>query len=432
MTDHKLPLWLTIVRNMRTSCSVVALLLAGLCFLAQSAAAQSFTVLHNFTGGVDGSTPEAGVTMDASGNLYGIAVYGGEAGGCEALGCGTVFKLAHRGSSWIFSPLYSFTGGSDGAFPVARVVLGANGTLYGTTFAGGNAYGGNGAGVVFNLRPPAHLQGSVFSPWTETVLHTFAGDGDGAQPTGDLVFDRAGNIYGTASCTSASCRGSVYELMPAGGGWTETILYAFSVGSDGYYPIGGVIFDNAGNLYGATNAGGIFWGTVFQLTPSGSGWTETVLHNFQSASDGGFPAAGLISDASGNLYGTTGAYGPQGGGTVFELSSQDDWTFNLLYGFRCSGDACYSLPGPQASLFMDSSGNLFGTTTQDGAYGYGNVFKLIPQAVGWTYTSLHDFTGGSDGSVPYSSVLEDAHGNLFGTAAEGGSYGKGVVWEITP
>ena len=154
-----------------------------------------------------------------------------------------------------------------------------------------------------------------------------------------------------------------------------------------------MIFDNAGNLYGATNSGGIFWGTVFQLTPSGSGWTETVLHNFQSASDGGFPAAGLISDASGNLYGTTGAYGPQGGGTVFELSSPDDWTFNLLYGFRCSGDACYSLPGPQASLFMDSSGNLFGTTTQDGAYGYGNVFKLTPRAGGWIYSDASRLHG---------------------------------------
>jgi uncharacterized repeat protein (TIGR03803 family) len=394
---------------------------------------QTFTVLHNFTGGADGSTPEAGVTMDASGNLYGTAGAGGETAGCGGLGCGTVYKLARRSSGWIFSPLYSFTGGNDGAFPVARVIPGANGTLYGSTFAGGNAYGVNGAGVVFNLRPPAHLMGSVFSPWTETVLHTFAGDGDGANPTGDLLFDHAGNLYGTASCTTAICRGSVYELKPSNGGWMETILYAFSVGGDGYYPIGGVIFDNAGNLYGVTNAGGIFWGTVFQLIPSGSGWTETVLHNFQSASDGGFPVGGLILDSSGNLYGTTGAYGPQGGGTVFELSPSGSVSmFGLLYGFHCSGDACYSLPGPQASLFMDSAGNLFGTTTQDGAHGYGNVFKLTPQAVGWTYTSLHDFTGGNDGALPYSSVLEDANGNLFGTAAEGGSYNKGVVWEITP
>ena len=418
-------------QNALSFVSVMLFALPVIC--SPSAQAQTFTVLHNFTGGPDGSQPEAGITMDSSGNLYGTAGAGGEAGGCGGLGCGTVYKLARRGSSWIFSPLYSFTGGSDGACPVARVILGANGSLYGTTFAGGDAYGGNGAGVVFNLRPTAHLMGSVFSPWTETVLHTFAGGSDGANPTGDLIFDHAGNLYGTASCTTAICRGSVYELKPAGGGWTETILYAFSVGSDGYYPIGGVIFDNAGNLYGVTNAGGIFWGTIFELTASGSGWTETVLHNFQSASDGAFPVGGLISDSSGNLYGTTGAYGPQGGGAVFELSpSNGIWTFDLAYDFHCSGDICYSLPGPQANLFMDSSGNLFGTTTQDGAYGYGNVFKLTPQAVGWTYTSLHDFTGGSDGAVPYSSVLEDANGNLFGTAAEGGTYGKGVVWEITP
>ncbi len=412
---------------------VFAILFAPLVVASPLMQAQTFTVLHNFTGGTDGSQPEAGLTMDGSGNFYGTAGAGGEVGGCGGLGCGTVYKLARRGSGWIFSPLYSFTGGSDGAFPVARVALGANGTLYGTTFAGGDDYGGNGAGVVFNLRPPAHLMGSVFSPWTETVLHTFAGGGDGANPTGDLVFDRTGNIYGTASCTTAICQGSVYELKPSGGGWTETVLYAFSVGSDGYYPIGGVIFDNAGNLYGVTNAGGIFYGTAFQLTPSGSGWTESILHNFQSGSDGGFPVAGLIFDSSGNLYGTAAAYGPQGGGTVFELSrAGSSWMFDLLYGFHCSGDACYSLPGPQASLFMDSAGNILGTTTQDGAYGYGNVFKLTPQAVGWTYTSLHDFTGGSDGAIPYSSVLEDANGNLFGTAAEGGTYDKGVVWEITP
>jgi hypothetical protein len=414
---------------------VRVMLFALLIICSPSAHAQTFTVLHNFTGGVDGSTPEAGLTMDASGNLYGTAGAGGEAGGCGGLGCGTVYKLTRRGSGWTFSPLYSFTGGSEGAFPVARVIPGANGTLYGSTFAGGNAYWVNGAGVVFNLRPPAHLMGSVFSPWAETVLHTFAGGSDGANPVGDLIFDHAGNIYGAASCLTGEqdCQGTVYEIMPSGGGWTETILYAFSIGSNGYYPTGGVIFDNAGNLYGATEAGGIFWGTVFQLTPSGNGWTETVLHNFQSASDGGFPAAGLILDLSGNLYGTTGTYGPQGGGTVFELSpSGSVWMFDLLYGFHCSGDACYSLPGPQASLFMDSSGNIFGTTTQDGAYAYGNVFKLTPQAVGWTYTSLHDFTGGNDGAIPYSSVLEDANGNLFGTAAEGGAYGKGVVWEIAP
>ena len=396
--------------------------------------AQTFTVLHSFTGGQDGSQPEAGLTMDSSGNLYGTAGAGGEAGGCSGLGCGTVYKLARRGSRWIFSPLYSFTGGSDGAFPGARVILGPNGTLYGTTFAGGDADGDYGAGVVFNLRPPSHLRGSVFSPWTETVLHTFAGGSDGANPVGDLIFDQAGNIYGAASCLNGSnCRGTVYEIMPSGSGWTERILYGFPGGSDGGDPVG-VTFDNAGNLYGTTSGGGILWGTVFELTPSGSGWTETVLHVFQAGSDGGFPVAGLIfNNASGILYGTAAAYGTQGGGTVFELSpSQDDWTFSLLYGFHCSGDACSSLPGPQSSLFMDSAGNLFGTTTQDGAYGYGNVFKLTPQAVGWTYTSLHDFTGGSDGALPYSSVLEDANGNLFGTAAEGGSYNKGVAWEITP
>jgi len=310
------------------------------------------------------------------------------------------------------------------------VIIGANGTLYGTTFAGGNANGLDGAGVVFNLRPPAHTTERAFSPWKETVLHTFAGGGDGANPDGDLLFDHAGNIYGTASCFSGTCRGTVYELTPTGSGWTESILYAFLGGNDGYYPAGGVAFDNAGTLYGVTNSGGMgFLGTVFSLTPSDDGWSETVLHNFQSQNGGAFPSAGLIFDLSGNLYGTT-ASGPQGGGTVFEMSrSLGAWSFGQLYSFYCSGSNC---EGPEASLFLDSAGDLLGTTFEGGAYKRGNVFRLTPQGAGWTYRSLHDFTGGSDGAYPTSRVLEDADGNLFGVAGNGGTYNDGVIWEITP
>lgn len=438
MTNPPQHFTLVLTRALRGTASALALACALTTVAPQPAQAQTFTVVHAFTGGADGGLPQAGVTMDASGNLYGTASEGGLAGACGGAGCGTVYKLARHGSGWVFYPLYSFTGGSDGAFPVARMIVGANGTLYSTTFAGGDTYGYEGAGVVFNLRPPPHVSGRVFSPWTETVLHTFAGGSDGANPDGDLLFDRAGNVYGTASCSSASCRGTVYELTPSGGGWTEAVLYEFTVGSDGYYPQDGVIFDDAGNLYGVTTSGGTYYGTVFQLTPSQGGWAETVLHSFQSKSDGAVPVGGLIFDSSGNLYGTAGGGGPQGGGTVFELTpSSGTWSFGLLYSFYCPGPTCYSLPGPQASLFMDSAGNLFGTTTRDGTYGYGNVFRLTPQAVGWTYTSLHDFTGGSDGAYPYGSVFEDASGNLFGTAAEGGTVsacggGCGVVWEIMP
>ena len=166
------------------------------------------------------------------------------------------------------------------------------------------------------------------------------------------------------------------------------------------------------------------------MTPSGSGWIENVIYNFRDGTDGGYPYAGLIVDQSGNLYGTTTDAGTGGGGTVFELSpSGGGWTYSVLYsiagpfGYQC---------GPAWALVMDVGGNLYGTTQCDGASGRGNVFKLTPSNGSWTYTSLYDFTGGSDGWLPLSSVVFDANGNLYGTAAAGGADDKGVVWEITP
>jgi uncharacterized repeat protein (TIGR03803 family) len=189
-----------------------------------------------------------------------------------------------------------------------------------------------------------------------------------------------------------------------------------------------VIFDRVGNLYGTTVAGGAYsGGLVFQLTPSGSGWTETILHNFQGPSDGTFPIGGLIFDQAGNLYGTTSGNG--GTGSVFELSpSQGGWTFTLLHDFT----PIRGLSGPYAGVTMDAAGNLYGDTL-GGAYGYGEIFKLTPEGNGsWTYTDLYDFFGAEDGSMPYGKVLVDNNGNLFGTASEGGAHGAGVIWEITP
>ena len=393
--------------------------------LIPSAQAQTFTVLHDFTGGQDGSQPVAGLTLDQAGNFYGTASAGGA-------GYGTVFKLTHKHSAWTFGPLYSFGGGNDGAGPVARLVIGTNGTLYGSTAAGGGGscskiYEYSGCGSIFNLRPAAAACKTALCPWTETVLYRFAGGSDGAYPIGQLAFDQAGNIYGTTfDYLQFGSLGTVFGLTPSGGGWTKSAVHRFN-GSDGQYPTAGVIFDQSGNLYGTTYYGGANGdGTVYQLTPSGSGWTENLLYSFQNGSDGENAAAGLIFDSSGNLYGGASAGGSGGGGTVFQLTpSGGHWTLSVINSFTGSG-------GPASSLVSDASGNLYGTTVEDGAHGAGSVFKLTFSGGGWTFTDLYDFTGGSDGANPFGGVTLDANGNLYGTTESGGTYGYGVIWEITP
>jgi uncharacterized repeat protein (TIGR03803 family) len=400
------------------------IVLALTVILTQSAPAQTYKVIYNFTGGQDGAYPEAGLTMDRGGNLYGTAYQGGGSNR------GTVFKLTRKGSGWVLGPLYSFTGGADGSAPLARVVFGPDGSLYGATEFGGRNCG-VGCGTVFNLKPSATGCKTALCSWVETVLYRFSGSSDGANPGyGDLIFDSAGNIYGTTYFGGNNAQGVVYELKPSNGKWTETALYKFTGSSDGANPYAGVIFDQVGNLFGAAYAGGAYgYGTVFELTPSGSGWTEKTLHAFQSWSDGASPFGGLVFDNAGDLYGATSSGGPSSGGTAYALMpSNGNWTFGVLYSFAGSA----YLPGPYGSLTLDAAGNLYGTTTKDGAYGQGSVFKLTLSGGGWAETDLYDFPGGSQGAVPYGSVLVDASGNLYGTASNGGASGYGVVWEITP
>jgi len=408
-------------------CAATALAIAFMLMVVvtQSAQAQTFKVLHNFSGGSDGAAPAAGVTLDKAGNLYGTAYGGGYTGGnCFPGGCGTVYKLTPKGSGWTVNPLYIFTGSGDGDNPEGEVIFGPNGTLYGT--ASGFHYPNNIIGTVFNLRPALRACQSALCPWTETTLFKFDNSVEGLYPLGSVIFDQAGNIYGTTDIGGVYDLGTVYKLTPSGGGWTEKVLYNFS-GPDGTAPKNGVIFDNAGNLYGTTSAGGYGYGTVFELSPSGSVWKESCLYTFDP-SDGYAPYAGLISDQSGNFYGATLEGGTGGGGTVFELTlgANCGWKLKTLHSF--GNYQC----GPRDNLGMDAAGNLYGTTRCEGAYNFGNVFKLTPSDNGWTYTSLHDFTGGSDGANPYSNVVFDTSGNLYGTAYAGGSQGLGVVWEITP
>jgi uncharacterized repeat protein (TIGR03803 family) len=403
------------------TCITLSILFTVMGGFIRSAQSQTFQVIHSFNG-VDGQNPYAGLTIDRGGNLYGTTFQGG------ADGAGTVFKLAPRGSGWIFNPLHSFSR-SDGASPEGRVVFGPDGTLYGTTTFGGLDGCPSGCGTVFNLRPPATACKTGLCPWTKTVLHRFTGGFDGSYPvSGDLVFDDTGDIYGTTS-TGGRGYGVVFELTPSG---TESVLYAF-LGGLVAGPASGVILDNAGNLYGTTTNQG---GALYQLMPSGVGWAENTLFTFENNGNGWYPYGGLIFDHSGNIYGTTYSGGINHGGTAFEATSSNGmWTLNVIYSFR-GFPLC---DGPSASLVMDVAGNLYGTTVC-GPQGYGSVFKLTPSAGGWTYTDLHDFTGNSDGAYPYSNVVLDTSGNLYGTASAGGLYGGdcvgsmgcGVVWEITP
>jgi len=389
--------------------STLSLIAFVLTLGATQAQAQTFTVLHNFTGGADGALPMAGITMDAAGNLYGTTSYGG-AGGTDL---GTVFRLKHSGPNWILTTLHTFVGGADGAYPYGRVAIARDGTLYGTTTEGGSG----GSGTIYRLQPSAAVPRSALAPWNETVLHRFTGS-DGASPQGDLIFDRSGNIYGTTQQGGSAGGGVIYELAFSAGNWTETVLYS----DQGYRtPSGGVVFDGSGNLYGVFEDGGSHGdGAVYELSPAGSGWTEQILYG--PGGEEWNPLGGLIMDPSGNLYGTV----PGFGGGVFELTHTNGWIFNELYDFGGSGE------GPMDKLVMDSAGNLYGTTCQDGDFGSGGVFELVLSNGTWNERWLHSFTGGNDGNCPMSNLVFDANGNLYGTTSFGGTYGSGVVFEITP
>jgi uncharacterized repeat protein (TIGR03803 family) len=230
--------------------------------------------------------------------------------------------------------------------------------------------------------------------------------------------------------------GVVWELTPSSQGWTLSDPYSFS-GPDGSFPLAGVTLDQSGNLYGTTTGGGVYGnGTVFHLTPSGSGWTLNPLYAFQPV-EGEYPPypySTLVLGNSSTLYGSTSTGGSRNGGAVFQLTSANgNWTFSEVYGF--AGPA-YPFSGPDGNLTMDNLGNLYGVTEKEGGsgcggYGCGTIFKLSPGGSGWTLTSLDNFTG-DDGSDPGGNVVIDSSGNLYGTTQYSGAYGRGVVWEITP
>ncbi len=352
-------------------------------------------ILHVFQNDArDGTHPQAGLTLDSAGNLYGTTVYGG--GMCSATGgCGTVFELVHTASGWVERILHTFGNGNDGPYPGGGVVFDAAGNLYGVTagIAGSCSHSpSTNCGAVYELMPRPS------GPWKEKVLHYFRyNQVDGYSPAGNLTFDTQGKLYGGTLSGGAYFDGIAFQLTyTASEGWVEKILYTF-YGGKGVNDAGpaGLILDAAGNLYGVSSAGGDFgWGTVFQLQPSASGpWTLNVLHNFDAnALDGGTPNSGLIRDSADNLYGTT-RYGGSG----------------------------------QTTCIAWGGGNDFASC--------GIVYELVSSGSNtWTESVLHDFGNSSDGLQPAAGLTRDETGNLYGTTYYGGvgTQASGTVFEVAP
>ena len=373
--------------------------------------------------------PAAPLVADATGNLYGSTT----GGGGNSYGC--VFELSPSAVGWQESTLYSFNGftSSDGAYPASALTFDKRGNIYGTTQRGGTYD----SGVVFELSP------SSGGGWKETVLHDFGGGIDGVDPQSRLVFDTDGNLYGASTGGGNRRGGTVFKLAPGLSGWTETILYSFPAsisGPDGDNPVGGVVMDGAGNLYGSTAAGGVNGGgAVFELERlDNGGYKETLIHSFNII-DGYEPTTGLAIDRSGNLYGTTSAGGDTavcyivGCGVVFKLTKLADgkWTESVLHSMTIT-DGAY----PVGPVVFDGMGNLYAAAEMGGVgLGFGSVFMLSPTTSGpWKQTLLHRFDfvfpNGADGESPYAGVIFD-HGQVFGTTLSGGIYDAGTIFELT-
>ena len=401
----------------------LAFLIFGLSLGA--ARAQQETLLYNFCatrGCPDGLGPYAGVVLDQKGNLYGTTASGGNPQACNGTGCGVVFRLTPAGKESIYR-FCSQQGCTDGAVPSAGLVFDHQRNLYGTTYGGG-AYG---LGTVFRINPEGK----------ETVLYSFCaqhGCPDGAQPLGGVVLDGNGNLYGTTNGGGTSQNGTVFKLTPDG---QETVLHSFCgqlCGNDGIEPKAGLVFDQAGNLYGTTVLGGsgsglLGGGTVFKLTPEGN---ESVLYSFCSlanCSDGSGPTSGLVLDRNGNLYGTTPGGGNEkfGSGVVFKLTP--DGTETVLYSF-CGQTNCTDGAYPLAGVVFGPGGKLYGTTDSGGETGIGGVvFEVSPQGE----KVLHSFgVQATDGQVPQAGLVFDRQGNLFGTTTSGGANHGGVVFKLAP
>ncbi|HLZ41804.1 MAG TPA: choice-of-anchor tandem repeat GloVer-containing protein [Candidatus Sulfotelmatobacter sp.] len=333
----------------------------------QVTAAGAHTVLYNFTGSADGGEPYKGVTLDANGNLYGTAVTGGS-GSCEG-GCGVVFELTNSGGVWTQTVIHSFNG-SDGSGPGSPVTIDGHGNVYGTTPTGG-AFG---MGVVYRL------SSNGTGGWNFHVIHAFTGGADGGGGSaGRLVIDAAGNLLGTCTVGGVNGFGTVYEISLVQGKWQLKTLYAFKDQPDGALPYGSVVFDKAGNLYGTTYyAGANDLGTVYKLTHSNGAWIETVLYSFKGGTDGASPISSLVADGAGNFYGTTSEGGAASCdcGVIFKMTrgATGKWSESVVYRFPGAPETGFAYNG----MIRDSAGNFYGATTHGGPANDGTVYEFTP------------------------------------------------------
>ncbi|MEO6990950.1 MAG: choice-of-anchor tandem repeat GloVer-containing protein [Candidatus Baltobacteraceae bacterium] len=405
-----------LVHFVAVACTIVGVVVL---FSGRASAASRESALYNFTGGNDGGNAASSVIFDGSGNAYGTTVVGGTSN------CGTVFELRPRAHHrWAESVLYNFSCFADGKNPHGGVTFDAAGNLYGTTVAGGSGgiCAGDGCGVIYELTPSG-----------ERVLYNFTGGNDGFGPGNAVVFDRAGNLYGMTPDGGAYSSGTVYQLTPQGSGWQENVIHTFTGGNDGAVgSLGPLLLDAAGQLYGVTELGGAHEaGTAFKLSSEPAGkWNLRTLYAFQGQPDAAFPYGGLISDKSGNFYGTTYYGGTQGVGTVFELSpkARGPWAERKLYDFKGGTDAS----SPTGTLVFDASGNLFGTSSAGGrpSCDCGTVFKLASNTR--TERVVHRFGLALDGAYPYYGLTLGPAGNLYSTTVAGGLNNQGTVFELTP
>ncbi len=318
--------------------------------------------------------------------------------------------------------LSSFGCSTCGSVPAGGLLAGGGGTFFGTT-----SYGGSGS------CPYSHKGcGTVFrltrggSGAQVTILYAFRGGSDGVSPAAALISDATGALYGTTTNGGTANAGTVFRLMPNGSGYDETVLYSFQGGSDGIDPLSALIKDKSGALYGTTSGGGSSdGGTVYRLTPGGSGYTENILYSFPGGK--GQPRSGLIEDKHGALYGTSLYGGSHGQGSVFRLTPHgSEYEETDLYSFTGYTDGSQ----PFGTLIADKNWALYGTAWVGGARGVGNVFKLTPKGSGYNETVLYSFQGGSDGANPTAGLIEDKSGALYGTTENGGDYG--TVFKLTP
>lgn len=415
------------------ACLSAILIIGASIFFPEAWAVPRFKVLYSFAGGNDGTYPNGALLSDISGHLFGTTYFGGT-GGCTSFngnGCGTVFEL-QRDTNGKWTHIVLYN------FQGGNDGAGPNGGLVldtaGNLFGTTDMGGTQNIGTVFELSPGS-------GGWSESILHAFGGRGDGAKPMAGLIMDGAGNLYGTAAGGGAYDGGAVFEVSPGSSGWTESVIYSLCPGnncSSGLTILARVALDSHGDLFGVTEFGGSGpYGTVFEVRPRKGGWRGKTIHSF-TGPDGGHPdSAGVIFDKAGSFYGTTAADGAFGNGTVYRFSPQKGgrWAEAILYNFR-SGSSEGSL---NSGLAMDATGNLFGANgtggsgSCNGSSGCGMVYEITPRNHRKsTYRALHTFTGGADGGLPSGDPILDQSGTIYGNAGMGGNLGNGVVYSVIP